>query len=326
MRVNTADWGTEFLVQLYRRYGHELTSLNRVDAFLPRIGKSYAGEERRVLYLMVRFFAPEVIFEFSPKRGWSTLHMAAALESNGKGRLFSFELDPVYAWVALRVVREAGWAHRVNVVVGDVREELPKVYERLRRRSAIEGIDFVFIDSDHSAHFAEWYVENLFPVLNPGAVIHVHDIQASPERVVMGGQIFPQPTGEERFLAEYLVSRPKDFRWFSLAELARNPQYLAAVQPYGGGQISFPSNRSWPIHPIDRAAGFERNPALWIMKLSNQETSLYPYRPFVRLAFRARLAYVIRKWIACAYAPLRERRIAARRLAKLRRPESHDAS
>ena len=48
--------------------------------------------------------------------------MAAALERNGRGRLISFELDPIYAAIARRTLRRAGLAHRVEIVVGDVRE------------------------------------------------------------------------------------------------------------------------------------------------------------------------------------------------------------
>src|SRR5206468_10651136 len=89
-------WGKELVVELYTRYAPDVERLQRFDAFIPTIGKSYAGEERRLLYLMTRFIEPELIIEFSPKRGWTTLHMAAALEDNHKGRIISFELDPIY--------------------------------------------------------------------------------------------------------------------------------------------------------------------------------------------------------------------------------------
>src|SRR5206468_6921595 len=82
-------WGKELVVELYTRYAPDVERLQRFDAFIPTIGKSYAGEERRLLYLMTRFIEPELIIEFSPKRGWTTLHMAAALEDNHKGRIIS---------------------------------------------------------------------------------------------------------------------------------------------------------------------------------------------------------------------------------------------
>jgi predicted O-methyltransferase YrrM len=167
-------WGRDVLTTLYRRYGHELVELDAVIAKVGDIGKSYASEESRVLYLMTRHIAPDVVFEFSPKRGWTTVHIAAALERNGKGRILSFELEPAYAWVARRTLRRAGLGHRARFFIGDVREQLPGVYERLRATGEIQGIQFLFIDSDHSGDFARWYLDNLFPLVQPNGVIHVH--------------------------------------------------------------------------------------------------------------------------------------------------------
>src|SRR5262245_66305201 len=119
-------WGKELAVELYTRYAPDVERLQRFDAFIPTIGKSYAGEERRLLYLMTRFNSPELIVEFSPKRGWTTLHMAAALEDNHKGRIISFELDAIYAALTERTVNTGGLGRRVEVYVGGVRGELPR--------------------------------------------------------------------------------------------------------------------------------------------------------------------------------------------------------
>src|SRR2546430_12528895 len=77
---------------------------------------------------MTRLIEPELSIEFSPKRGWTADQMAAALEDNHKGRIISFERDPIYAALTKRTVKTARLAHRVEVVVGDVREEFPRVY------------------------------------------------------------------------------------------------------------------------------------------------------------------------------------------------------
>ena len=44
-------WGKELVVELYTRYAPDVERLQRFDAFIPTIGKSYAGEERRLLYV-----------------------------------------------------------------------------------------------------------------------------------------------------------------------------------------------------------------------------------------------------------------------------------
>src|SRR5437879_13738961 len=105
-------WGRELMVELYKRYAPDVERLLRFDAFIPTIGKSYAGEERRLLYLMTRFIERELIIEVSPKRGWPTLHMAAALEQSHNGRIISFELDPIYAALTKRTDNAARRPHR----------------------------------------------------------------------------------------------------------------------------------------------------------------------------------------------------------------------
>jgi len=104
-----------------------------------------------------------------------------------------------------------------------------------------------------------------------------------------------------------------------VSELVRDAGYLAAVRRLGGGQLEFPANRSWPLHPVEKTIGFERSPSLWITKLGEQETATYPGRPFDPLMPRLgqRVGYALRKRVAFAYAPFREMRIAARRRAKL---------
>ena len=302
-------WGRELMVELYKRYAPDVERLLRFDAFIPTIGKSYAGEERRLLYLMTRFIEPELIIEFSPKRGWTTLHMAAALEDNHKGRIISFELDPIYAALTKRTVKTARLAHRVEVVVGDVREEFPRVYGDPGTWRSAPEIGFLFVDSDHGAEFAHWYLGNLFPLVRQNGVIHAHDIEASPERVVNQEPLPLEPTGEEKVLAEHLVRHRDRYRWFSVADAVRDRAYLAAVRPWGGGDLSFPPGRV-RLHPTEKRMGFERNPSLWILQTGAQESKTYPDRPFEPLhrTLKQRLAYETRKQIASFYAPLRERR------------------
>ena len=315
-RPPSGPWASDLAAGLYARFADGVARLGRFDPLVATLGKSYAGEERRLLYLMVRHTAPEFVFELSPKRGWSTLHIAAALEDNGRGKVISFELDPIYGHLARSTVRRAGLGHRSEVVVGDVREKLPRVYERLRRDGQVSGIGFLFIDSEHSAPFATWYIENLFPLVVRGGLIHVHDIEAAPERVVSGAATSHEPLGEERVLAEHLIAHREAYRWWSVAAAVRDAAYLERVRPWGGGRLALSPDRR--PHPVEAALGMERNPTLWIEKLGPQEAVAYPYRPFepLRLPLGRKLRNVIRRWLAFVYVPLRERRRERRRRAK----------
>ncbi len=313
--MTVGAWGHDLVVELYERYASDLARLARFAGLGDRIGKSYASEERRLLYLMTRYRMPEIIVEFSPKRGWSTVHMAAALEENGRGRMFSFELEPVYAAVTRRTLKQVGLAHRVEVVVGDVREEFPRIYED-RDRWPAPGLEFLFIDSAHSAEFADWYLGNLFPLIRRSGVIHVHDVEAPPEVIAEGHTFYSEkPSGEEERLAAHLLARRDQYRWFSVAALVRDPAYLAAVRPHGGGTALPSGGRR--AHPREQRIGHERNPSLWIERVATQEQTRYPGLPFdpiVRSPL-GRLRYAVRKRIAPAYAPIRE----ARRDRKLKR-------
>jgi hypothetical protein len=51
----------QFLIELYRTYGDDLKSLHAFDAQAAELGFSYHREQRKILYMMVRHFAPEVI-------------------------------------------------------------------------------------------------------------------------------------------------------------------------------------------------------------------------------------------------------------------------
>jgi len=315
--VSATAWGPMLVAELYARYSSDLARLARFASLGERIGKSFASAERRILYLMTRHRAPQLIVEFSPKRGWSTLHMAAALEDNGRGHILSFELEPVYAALTRRTLKEAGLAHRADVVVGDVREEFPRLSADRKRWRADPGLEFLFIDSDHSARFADWYLGNLFPLVRQTGVIQVHDVEAPPEIIAEGRTFYSdKPSGEEERLAAYLLNRSESYRWFSVAALVRDADYLAAVRPYGGGGIALPS-RNRRVHPSEARLGFERNPSLWIDRLAPQEQTPYPGLPFdpIPRSPLARAGYAVRRLIAPVYAPIRE----ARRNRKLKR-------
>ncbi|MGH7276465.1 MAG: class I SAM-dependent methyltransferase, partial [Candidatus Rokuibacteriota bacterium] len=222
-----------------------------------------------------------------------------------------------YAALTRRTLKEAGLAHRAEVVVGDVREEFPKVYADRDRWRADPGLEFLFIDSDHSASFADWYLRNLFPLVRQSGVIHVHDIEAPPEIIAEGRTFYSDtPSGEEERLAAYLLAHREHFRWLGVAELVRDASYLAAVREHGGGEIRALSERR-RAHQPEARIGFQRNPSLWIERLAPQEQTSYPSLPFEGIARSplGRLRYAVRKLIAPVYAPIRE----ARRNRKLKR-------
>jgi hypothetical protein len=221
----------------------------------------------------------------------------------------------VYAALTRRTLRGAGLAHRSEVVVGDVREEFPRRSHDRARWGSSPGLEFLFIDSDHGGPFAEWYLANLFPLVRQGGLIHVHDVEGSPELVATGRTLYSsEPSGEEIALSRHMMARRDGYRWFSVADLVRDAGYLDAVRAFGGGDLLFTPGGARP-HPSEAHRGFQRNPSLWIEKTSAPATTAYPTVPFepLRRTPVGSLRYALRKRLASVYAPFREWRRLRRR-------------
>lgn len=266
----------EFLYDLYRTYQQDLESLavfNDARAF----GGAYHKEERRILYMMVRHAAPELIVEFSPKRGLSTAHMALALEHNGRGGMVSFEWDYGGVRRACQNLKRYGLGHRVEFILGDVRVELPRALER-RAGAAGHGLEFVFIDSDHGAEFARWYLGALFPYVRGGGLVHIHDIETDP--LAPRGVLPFSPNGEELEVRRFLGARRDDYEWLSVGDCVYDAVYLSAVRPFGGGDVTLGTTAA-------RFAGLgvsrEWNPSLWLHKRVERESESMVPVPFTPL-------------------------------------------
>jgi Methyltransferase domain len=139
-------------------------------------------EDGRLLYGIVRALRPEYVIETGVAAGVSNAFLNAALIENGSGQLFSIELPPecrgrlqhdgvVFAWPELGVAwavpqeirREIG--RRNEIILGDVRQVLPMLLQRLPR------VDVFFHDDLHTPEHMKWEYDLVWPHLTPGAVL-----------------------------------------------------------------------------------------------------------------------------------------------------------
>jgi len=164
----------DLVIRLYASFTKDLEQIKVFERDLPKIGMMYQGEERRILYLLARHFRPEIVLELSPYKGWSTLHIAKALEDNDVGTIYSFELEKENVKVAKRVLNDWGLLHRVRFFVGDVRQTLPRILRQLK-----QPIDLLFVDSDHSYEFGQWWLREVMPKVRIGGLVQVHDVEFS---------------------------------------------------------------------------------------------------------------------------------------------------
>jgi predicted O-methyltransferase YrrM len=171
----------------------------------PRMLAQSDDETCEILYLLLRAERPESVVEISPFHGWSTCWLLSALRDNGRGRLTSFDLiDASRANVPQDLA-----ADRWELVLGDVANQVDRLPAR---------IDFLWLDSDHSAEFADWYIATVFPRVHAQAVIAVDDVfhHADPGAF----------DGEGRVVVAWLQQRTVPF--LTCAK-AKNPTALNAL-------------------------------------------------------------------------------------------------
>ena len=128
--------------------------------------------EAELTYLRIRALRPQAVVELGAFRGWSTTWILRALRDNGSGSLTSFDLvDDSRRFVPAELT------DRWQLVVGDVRTRLAAIPER---------VDYLFVDADHGASFARWYLAELMPRVSGGG--SVHDVFHAPDPGRSGGE------------------------------------------------------------------------------------------------------------------------------------------
>lgn len=127
-----------------------------------------------LLYLLVRDSEPECVAEISPCGGWSTSWILNALHDNGHGKLLSFDtVDYSTKKLPTDLTQGIRTFHQ-----GDVQQSthLP------------DQIDFLLMDSDHTAPFAEWYIREVFPRVRSGSHVMVDDVFHKQGPAESGGE------------------------------------------------------------------------------------------------------------------------------------------
>ena len=142
---------------------------------------SFEGTDAMVLYCMVRHFRPNLIFEIGA--GFSTRVSAKAALENGNTRLISIEPYP-------DAVLAEGFPGLTTLIQNNVQEMSLEFFAELNAG------DILFIDSTHVVNVGgdvNFLFLEVLPRLNPGVVVHLHDIflpQEFPKRWVLEDHLF----------------------------------------------------------------------------------------------------------------------------------------
>ncbi|MEU5807523.1 MULTISPECIES: class I SAM-dependent methyltransferase [unclassified Streptomyces] len=180
----------EVVGALYAKYQDDLRAVrDQQRTFLEQRGKSMKAQlddyEAEITYLLLREHRPETVVEIGTFYGWSTMWILSALRDNGVGHLYSYDIvDHVVSNVPAELS-----ADRWTFTKGDVREQLGE---------NITLTDYLFIDADHGARFAHWYIDNVFPKVPSGTPTSVHDVFHGRR---------PKPLSEGSVLMKWLNER-----------------------------------------------------------------------------------------------------------------------
>lgn len=158
---------------LYAKYGDELFDLTMgLRPIIHRMHRAgfattFGDVEGETLYLLVREYKPQLLFEISPNAGWSTNYILSALTANGSGTLHSFDVATHLQGKPTEEVIRGNQLSTNNqsqlvVHIGDAMQTV---------KTVAGTVDFALIDSNHSAAFAQWYMGEVFPRIRGIAVV-----------------------------------------------------------------------------------------------------------------------------------------------------------
>lgn len=186
------EWGKSFYA-VSTQYGYEEKNYY------------FSGLDSIILYCFLRQNKPKQVIEVG--QGVSTRVIIAALEQNFKdsGEIANFiSIDP-YA-------RFSNEEKETQVKCKIIREPLQRVPTSLF--TELGESDFLFIDSSHVYKFGsdvEYQFENIYPNLNKGVYIHIHDI-FSPYHYPLDWYIKQKRFWNEQYYLETMLRLNKLFK------------------------------------------------------------------------------------------------------------------
>jgi len=152
----------ETILEAWEKFSKEFDR-EKLEEEIELVGNAFNVFESEVLYSMIRLVKPKFIVEMSPDKGFTTnIILKACNKNRNKCEIYSFDLHAG----SKRFDVETGKVTR-TLIEGSAEEQLKDHY--------IENCDFMFIDSEHTYSFGQWYSENVLPKLKNNVPIWVHD-------------------------------------------------------------------------------------------------------------------------------------------------------
>ena len=192
----------------YRWAAAGLRNLGLPAHYKRRLRPKFDDIEAEITYLLVRAARPAAVLEVAPYYGWSTTWLLRALRDNGTGVLHSYDLVDYSRWTVPQDLADGRW----QFTHGDFRDHV---------HGLPAGIGYLFLDAAHTAAFARWYLDGLFPRLQAGTLVGVHDIFRPRDL---------EPMPESAVLIEWLEHRGVPYFSAAPARSAENYEQIMAVK------------------------------------------------------------------------------------------------
>jgi predicted O-methyltransferase YrrM len=123
---------------------------------LPSIGPT----KGKIIAQVIQDYKPRKILEIGTLYGYSAILMSSILPEENGCKVITIEIDNGSANIARKNIEDAALANKVDVIVGDALEIIPKLHEKF---------DMVFLDGTKEEYFK--YLKLVEKNLEKGAVI-----------------------------------------------------------------------------------------------------------------------------------------------------------
>jgi predicted O-methyltransferase YrrM len=133
------------------------------EELLPSIGPI----KGKIIADVIQDYKPKSILEIGTLYGYSAILMGGLLpDENGSGKVITIEIDKEYTNIARKNIEDAALANKVEVIVGDALEIIPKLHEKF---------EMVFLDATKEEYFK--YLKLVEKNLKKGAVVVADNVR-----------------------------------------------------------------------------------------------------------------------------------------------------
>ena|SRR3990167_7506978 len=131
----------------------------------------YDYDSSKVCYSLIRHLKPVSVFECGTSFGHSAVFINDALQKN--------KLPYVYVGFEMEGDLYKKTVENIEKRFDGMPPEITLINDNVTNSAVLEYIpetlDFAFIDTNHEETSTQWYVDNIFPRLVPGALVAIHD-------------------------------------------------------------------------------------------------------------------------------------------------------